>query len=385
MIEKTALGAVAELFARHPDVACIGVTGQMHGIVYLDKNGDPVSPLYTWQDARGDEVYENGKTYAAYLSEKTGYPLATGYGCVTHFYNMKNGLVPENAVVFCTIHDYIAMRLASLTRPLTDATDAASFGLFDVEKGAFDTNAFASAGMDASLLPALAEGVFIGSYENKIPVAVAIGDNQASFLGALGGKREGMLVNVGTGSQFSAYSDTYLSSKTLETRPFPGGGYLLVGASLCGGRAYALLEKFFREAAKMMGVEIARAYDAMDALAASDEPLVDPITVTPLFSGTRRDPSLRGKIENLSTENFTPRHLVTGMQEGMARELYEMYEAYLASGGAPAALYGSGNGLRVNPYLQKCFERLFDATLILSTAKEEAASGAALYAASALA
>ena len=385
MIEKTALDAVRELLSRHTDVAVIGVTGQMHGIVYLDEDGTPISPLYTWQDGRGDEVYENGKSYAAYLSEKTGYPLATGYGCVTHFYNLKNGLVPENAVVFCTIHDYIAMRLASLSRPVTDATDAASFGLFDVEKGAFDAEALALAGIDGGMLPALCDGVFIGSYEGKIPVAAAIGDNQASFLGALGGKREGMLVNVGTGSQFSAYASTYLSSAALETRPFPGGGYLLVGASLCGGRAYALLEKFFRDAAKMMGFDCARAYDAMDALAALDTPLCDPVTVTPLFSGTRRDPSLRGKIEGLSTENFTPRHLVVGTMEGMARELYEMYEAYLASGGTPSALYGSGNGLRVNPYLQKCFERLFDAPLTLSSTKEEAATGAAMYAASALA
>ena len=135
----------------------------------------------------------------------------------------------------------------------------------------------------------------------------------------------------------------------------------------------------------MLGIECERAYDAMDALAASDEPLTDPISVTPLFSGTRKDPSLRGKIEGLSTENFTPRHLVVGVMEGMAKELYDMYLSYLASGGTPLPLYGSGNGLRVNPYLQKCFERLFDAKLMLSSAKEEAATGAALWAASALA
>lgn len=380
MIEKTAFEAVNELLSAHPEVSVIGVTGQMHGIVYLDKNGAPVSPLYTWQDGRGDETYQNGESYAAYLSRVTGYPLATGYGCVTHFYNLQNGCVPTDAAVFSTIHDYIAMRLASLTRPVTDATDAASFGLFDVKAGVFDEAALEQAGIDPTMLPAVAKGVFIGKYADKIPVAVAIGDNQASFLGATGGRREGMLVNVGTGSQFSAYSDAYLCSDALETRPFPGGGYLLVGASLCGGRAYALLEKFFRETASMLGIECARAYDAMDALAAKEEPLADPVTVTPLFSGTRKDPSLRGTIAGLSTENFTPRHLITGMMEGMARELYDMYTAYLASGGAPSTLYGSGNGLRVNPYLQKCFEKLFDLPLCLSSAKEEAATGAALFA-----
>ena len=250
-----------------------------------------------------------------------------------------------------------------------------------MKAGDFDKAALQKAGMDPAMLPAIAKDIFIGKYQGRIPIAAAIGDNQASFLGTTGGKRDGMLVNVGTGSQFSAYSDTYIAAEALETRPFPGGGYLLVGASLCGGRAYALLERFFRETAAMLGVDCARAYDAMDALAALDEPLDDPIKVTPLFSGTRKDPSLRGSIENLSTENFTPRHLITGMMEGMAKELYDMYGSYLASGGTPSTLYGSGNGLRVNPYLQKCFERLFGSPLTLSNAKEEAATGAALYAA----
>ena len=36
----------------------------------------------------------------------------------------------------------------------------------------------------------------------------------------------------------------------IEARPFLHGDYLLAGASLCGGKAYALLEKFFRELVK---------------------------------------------------------------------------------------------------------------------------------------
>ena len=40
------------------DVVAIGVTGQMHGILYIDKNGDVISPLYTWQDGRGNEIYK---------------------------------------------------------------------------------------------------------------------------------------------------------------------------------------------------------------------------------------------------------------------------------------------------------------------------------------
>ena len=32
------------------ETVVIGITGQMHGIVYIDNNGSAISPLYTWQD-----------------------------------------------------------------------------------------------------------------------------------------------------------------------------------------------------------------------------------------------------------------------------------------------------------------------------------------------
>ena len=382
-ILEVAQGSVKELYEQFPDIGRIGVTGQMHGIVYLDTAGTPVSPLYTWQDGRGDQPYDDGKTYAAHLSRLTGYPLATGYGLVTHYYNLQNGLVPENAVRFCTIHDYVAMVLAGQTSPVTEASDAASFGIFDVEQGCFDLAALEKAGIDPALLPALAADPFIGAYQGKVPVYVAIGDNQASFLGSTGGDLNCMLVNVGTGSQFSVYTPKYMACPGLETRPFPGGGYLLVGASLCGGRAYALLEKFFRQTVEMAtGTAPASCYEGMSALLSSCAKPADVPAVTPLFQGTRQDPTLRGHIDGLSTENLTPLHLIWGMMEGMSGELHDMYLHYRNAGGSDVSLIGSGNGLRKNIHLQNCFQDMFGQKLTMSECNEEAATGAAQFAAS---
>ena len=47
-------------------------------------------------------------SYAKELSEITGYAMATGFGLTTHYYNTKHGLIPEEAVSFCTIPDYVA-------------------------------------------------------------------------------------------------------------------------------------------------------------------------------------------------------------------------------------------------------------------------------------
>ena len=375
--------AVGELLAQFPDIERIGVTGQMHGIVYLDENGIPVSPLYTWQDGRGDLPFEGGRSYAAYLSDLTGYSLSTGYGLVTHYYNLRNNLVPETAVRFCTIHDYVAMVLAGRTNPVTEASDAASFGMFNVEKGCFDTTALEKAGIDPAILPPLAPQSCIGTYQDRIPVYVAIGDNQASFLGATSNNLNCMLVNVGTGSQFSVYTEKYMACPGLETRPFPGGGYLLVGASLCGGRAYALLEQFFRQTVEMvLGVAPESCYGGMGNLLASNPKPADIPAVVPLFQGTRQNPGLRGSISGLSTENLTPLHLIWGMMEGMAGELYEMYGHYRNAGGVEVDLVGSGNGLRKNVHLQNCFCLMFGQELTMSECNEEAATGAAMFAAS---
>lgn len=378
-IIRTCLNVIETLTDEYKDIERIGITGQMHGILYINAQGKAVSNLYTWQDGRGELPYSENASYAHHFSSVTGYSLSTGYGITTHCYNIKNGLVPHDATGFCTIHDYLAMELCGLKRPVTDPSDAASLGLFNVEKLCFDLEAVDAVGIDSNMLPIIASEPRIGFYRN-IPVCVAIGDNQASFIGACSGNLKSMLINVGTSSQFSVYSAQYTSCNELDTRPFPGGGYLLVGAALCGGRAYALLEKFMRDTATALcGQSPASAYETMEKLLSQGKPDDIPV-ISPLFQGTRMRPELRGSIVGLSSENLTPQHLTWAMLYGMAQELHNMYQSYTDIGGIPAALIGSGNGLRKNKYLQDCIAELFGQPLKMSDCREEAAVGAARYA-----
>lgn len=382
LIYEKALESVKLMLAEHPDSAAIGLTGQMHGILYLDAQGDPVSPLYIWQDGRGDLPYDDNSSWAAHLSRATGYQAATGYGLVTHAYNLRHGLVPAKAKSLCTIHDYLAMKFAGLSNPLIEPTDAASLGFYNGPKGCFDPAALEIAGIDPAILPELITEPCLGIGPLGIPVYAGIGDNQASFLGATGGRTDVLLVNMGTGSQISVYSEQYLQTETLETRPFPDGGWLLVGASLCGGRAYAMLESFFRQTVKMVTGSDESVYDAMGKALESCENVDNyPETLT-LFQGTRKDPSLRGEIRGIGIDNFTPLHFMYGFMHGMADELYGMYRGYLDLGGKnPVAMIGSGNGLRRNAHLCRIMEDTFGCPLTLSENNEEAACGAAIYAA----
>ena len=369
---------VERLAAEFDPIACIGVTGQMHGILYCDKNGCAVSPLYIWQDESGNERFDKFRSYAAFLSEETGYKMASGFGCTTYFFHTKTNAVPQNSACFCTIHDYVAMRLSGRAAPLVHVSDAASFGLFDLDALRIDMQAAEKYGIDTSLFPEITSDFeVLGYYAGAPPVSVAVGDNQASFLGSVRDTSAGMLINLGTGGQISFMTDR-TKDAGLEIRPCYGKNYLCVGSSLCGGRAFALLADFLRCAAEFVtGEEIKSAYPAIDSFLSSDPVLYDPVKVSTRFAGTREHPSERASITNLGINNFTPRHLILGVLEGMADELISMYMSS-DHGGTHTSIVGSGNGLRKNPALCRLLEERFRMKLYVPAHREEAAFGAAL-------
>lgn len=95
----------------YADIKTIGVTGQMHGIVYIDRMGNAVSNLITWQDKRADEHLASGYSYCDKVFEITGKKVYTGFGIATHYYNCANNMVPPTAHSFCSIMDYLVMKL----------------------------------------------------------------------------------------------------------------------------------------------------------------------------------------------------------------------------------------------------------------------------------
>ncbi len=339
------------------DTASIGVTGQMHGIVYVDTFGNAVSPLYTWQDERGNEPYKS-TTYAAYLGS------CSGYGNVTDFYNRENRIRPENAVSYCTIHDYLVMKLCGLDAPIIHSTDAASFGLYDIVQNKFSYNVNAEITNDYTLA---------GRYKN-IPVGVAIGDNQASVFSTLTSEND-ILLNVGTGSQVSVISDVPIMLDNIEARPYFDNKYLIVGSALCGGRAYSLLKDFYKKLLSYFGdFDSSEIYLAMDKMAEAEQ--CRELLVDTRFAGTRKDPSVSGSISGIGVDNFTPEAFSRGVLKGMVNELKGMYSQMGTKG---QRLIGSGNGIRKNKQLIKIAEIEFGLPLLTPKHCEEAAVGAALF------
>lgn len=377
-VAKAAAEELSDLFGVP---SCIGLTGQMHGMLYVNADGEAVSPLYIWQDGCGNLPMENEETYASFL-RKTGGAASAGFGLTTHFYLQKNGLIPQDAVKMVTVCDYLGMKLCKSKTAVIARDMAASWGCFDLKNGRFLTQEMEEAGVDISYLPELMEKHGIMGYTPEgIPVIVSLGDNQASVLGSVSDFCDTVLINIGTGSQVSVGTKEYHSvSGSVELRPCVEGTSLLVGSGLCGGRAYAMLEQFYREISgdgEAMYKQMAAQAEAFRQKYGMDAAW----KVKTTFSGTRSNPEERGSISGIGVENFHPGAMTLGVIWGVLDELYQMYTQMCAVTGRKAAkLVGSGNGLRKNRLMQELAEMRFGMKLEIPLYQEEAAYGAALYA-----
>jgi sedoheptulokinase len=370
---------------KYSNIKGIGVTGQMHGILYVNSKGDAISPLYTWQDKRGCLMYKDGFTYDDFIKYKTGYNIYSGFGLSTHFFNFVNKKIPVNAFKICTIMDYIVMKLVSSNLPLIDCSNAAGLGMFNLKRLEFDLGALDKIGISAEILPTITDSfAIVGTFANDICVVNAIGDNQASFLGSTDEINRSILINIGTGSQISVYMEQYFEKKSneIEIRPFPGKGYLLVGAGLCGGYSLVMLKNFFESSLKIfchqtnIGMDFYEIINSLDKISANDS-----LKVKTLFRGTRINPLIRGEITNISATNFTPQNLIIGFIEGICDELFYYYNKFPGFVTKRRNNFiGSGNAIKLNPILLKALENKFDSKLKISNVNEEAAFGACISA-----
>lgn len=371
---------VQSLIARFGEVAGIGLSGQMHGILYTDAQGRAVSPFYTWQDRRAGIVDRDGKNVLEEIAESTSVLVREGYGFATHLWNLRHQCVPKDARWITTISGYVAMRLThAATPPAFHPSEAASLGLFNLKENMPEYAALQTLGIDVAMIPAVAVDDCLAGYTPEgIPVSCGIGDNQASLLGAVADPDHDILLNIGTGSQITRKLDAYVSQCECEIRPFIDGGYIAVGSGLCGGRAFALLERFVRSCAALAGTDPGPMYERMTALL-KDGTETD-LHFDTVFCGTRKEPGQRACISNLSPDNFSVADFTRSTLRGIVEELHRYYEEILRLSDTPIRrVCCSGNLVRLTPELLQIVESVFHLPAILAPVEEEAAYGAAMF------
>ncbi len=399
MLLARAQQAVLKLPATLRDrVRAIGVTGQMHGVALLDSSGRPVSPLITWQDARCSQEF------LLEVQRKTGHALRSGYGCATLAWLAANrpklfaGRHP--AARGATVADIAVMTLCGLDEPVTDPTNAASWGFFDQGKQEWDLAPVRKGAIPRTLLPRIvlsgtragrlcAEAAERLGLPAGIPVCAAIGDNHASLLATVQDPRRELALTIGTGAQLSAVASNAFArglkqDKPFELRPFTAGRSIVVAASLCGGSAWQWLAGSTQSMIKDSGAHapsLERIFARMNklGLAAARRSAPDALVILPNFLGERHDPALRGAIGGIDLHNFTLGPLAWALACGIIRNLSDMLPPQVHRG--KTAVVGSGNALRQNPLLQLAVREVLGMHLTMSGRAEEAALGAAINAA----
>jgi sugar (pentulose or hexulose) kinase len=395
-------------------VRSVGLTGQMHGVLLVDNQNQPVNLLITWQDQRA--LTDN---YFAELQDRLNKWVFVGYGLITLAYLCAKNMLPSNAACGSTIHAWLASRLCGMDRPVLDPTDAHSWGMMDgLLEDQWDRSEISLAGVPQDILPDIVPtGKHIGILTEKmaaefgLPVGAAVfaalGDNQASLFATLEYPQTDLGLTLGTGGQLSAviqldktiiksldqqhFEDRYeeltgrhpgkakyrkVISESYEFRPYLGGKQrLAVAALLCGGSAWNWLAETVHQWMKDAGavpVETGLLFARLNEMGLQSR---SQVLVRPHFLGERFEPDLRGRIDGLNTNPLDLGSLARGVAMGIADSLRIMMPYPFQK--KRKRIVASGNALRRNPLLVKAAEEVFGLPVVLSPRSEEAACGAA--------
>ena len=351
------------------DIETIGVTGQMHGV--LCWNEVETTELFTWQ-SQVEELAE---------IQKIDSTLQNGFGITTLASLSLKGFDFSKYRYSGTIHDYAVYLFCG--KSVIDYTDAASFGAYDIEKNCFKEDVIKKLNIPEKILPdVVAVGSVVGetcnfpNLKDGIKVMAAIGDNQASVFASCSNMRDELFLTIGTGIQLSGVVDKIVDE--VEIRPFVDGKFLAVASPLCGGAAWAWLEKFIKGTINLLGVkELSdeEIYKFMDEVALKEISSTDLPRIMPNFLGERGEINLRGSITNLTLDNFSIGKIAAALALGIIKNLFNMMpEAVWQS---KKSLIASGNAIRKSTALQQACRKISRMNPILIESCEEAAQGAA--------
>ena len=371
----------------------------MHGVVLTDDRLRPVSNLVTWQDRRSLEPAGDGGTWLDRFRSRcdpaavarTGCTPSPGYLAVTLFALAGRGELPAEARHALLLADWAAATFTG-TAPVTDRTDAASTGVFDLEREEW-SELIDAVGLPRGLFPPVVEsGRPVGGLTAEfawrtglpagLPVGAAIGDHQAAALGSLPADANAVQVNIGTGGQASVPVDRFLRTPNSDARYLPDGRYLLVGAGLAGGDAYAWVRRTLGGWLAAFGSQPTddELFAALNRLAAAVPPGCDGLACEPFFRGTRRQPDRRGLFGGITETNFTPGHVARAALEGIAAALAGFVRENAEQAGRFERVIATGNAVRRNRLLAVSLARAFGRPVFVPEHEEEAAYGAALLA-----
>jgi xylulokinase len=357
------------------DVAGIGLSGQMHGLVVLDGADRVLRPAILWNDQRTAaecaEIEE--RVGLERLIALTGNRALTGFTAPKllwlrrhepeTFARVEHVLLPK---------DYVRLRLTG--ERAIDVADASGTLLLDVANRRWSDDVLAALELPPEWLPTVLESPEVsGRTAAGVAVAAGAGDQPAAALG-VGIDRPGPLsVVLGTSGVVLAALPAYQADPQARVHAFchaVPGGWQAMGVMLS---AAGSLQWLHDVAAPGVG------FDALLDEAARWEPGAEGLVFLPYLAGERTphaDPDARGAFVGLEVRHDRGA-LVRAVLEGVAFGLRDSLELLLALGVEAERGRASGGGARGRLWLE-IVASVLGVPLELTAAEEGSAFGAAL-------
>jgi len=358
--------ALASLASQVPpeDVKAIGLTGQMHGSVFLDEADAVIRPALLWCDQRTAAQCEaiTDKVGAKRLLEMVSNPALTGFTAPkilwlrdeepANFERVRRVLLPK---------DYIRLLLTG--EYATDVADASGTLLFDVKNRSWHRELMSLLELDTGLMPPAFEGTEVtGKLSAEasgktglpagIPVVAGGGDQAANGVGC-GIVRPGVVsTSMGTSGVVFAFAEEVRTDPEGRVHTFchavPGKWHVM-GVVLSAGGSL----RWFRDALCQPECQLAEEsgrdpYEYITEMAATVPPGSEGLLFLPYLSGERtphKDPYAKGAFVGLSLRH-TKAHMARAVLEGVAFGMRDSIEILRQLGVAVDEVRLSGGGAR---------------------------------------
>lgn len=368
------------------DVAAVGLAGQMHGAVFLDRNDDVIRPALLWNDQRTAAQCEAITQLVGpeRLREITGNPALTGFQAPKILW-LKEAEPDSYARVASVLlpKDFVRLRLTG--DRATDVSDASGTLLLDLRRRSWSSVILEALDIQSAWMPHVFEspqpaGAISVQHSEELglapgtPVAAGAGDNAAAAVG-IGVVTPGLAsCSIGTSGVMFAHADALQADPTGRVHTFchaVPGRYHQMGVTLSAGGAL----RWWRDA--VGGSD----FDTLIELAATSPAGAEGLLFLPYLTGERTphlDPHARGAFVGLTTRHGMG-HLTRAVVEGVAFSLRESLEIMVGLGIEVGEIRVTGGGARSTLWRQVLADVL--GRPIARTAVDEGpAYGAALLA-----
>ncbi|WP_082310769.1 glycerol kinase GlpK [Nonomuraea sp. SBT364] len=169
-------------------VVALGITNQRETTILWDRRtGEPVANAIVWQDTRTDSLVTSLAAHEALFRERAGLPLATYFAGpkIRWLLDETPGLrdrAERGDVLFGTVDSWLIWKLTG--RHVTDVTNASRTMLMNLRTLAWDPELLDALRVPAAMLPEIRPSAEVyGHTEGGLPVAAALGDQQAALFG----------------------------------------------------------------------------------------------------------------------------------------------------------------------------------------------------------